>query len=267
MPTPETHNSYYQPIQPETSSVPNSMEAAVEARRKRSNQFATPEHYYHTGTQNRYPTLTTPAQETPKNWQFTSGCNPAEDLNITAAIPPFIENTHQTSQDVPEHMNLYEDLFNNEGVSTGNTQQTINQTSYQEIFPKANFPPKPGYSQELFSTSMQPKSPESTQDPTIQESNEDPSLNLLESQQNSTKKDKPGKSHSEETKRKISEARKGKKRSDETKRKMSEAKKGTKRSDETKRKISEAKKGKKRSDETKRKISEAKKGKTRQQKN
>jgi hypothetical protein len=53
-----------------------------------------------------------------------------------------------------------------------------------------------------------------------------------------------GKHHSEETKRKISEANKGK---------------GTKLSEETKHKISESRKGKKHTEETKRKIREANK--------
>jgi len=58
-----------------------------------------------------------------------------------------------------------------------------------------------------------------------------------------------GKHHSEETKRKMSEAHKGKKHSEETKRKMSEAKmgripwnKGKSPSEEAKRKMSEAQK-------------------------
>ena len=54
-----------------------------------------------------------------------------------------------------------------------------------------------------------------------------------------------GKHHSEETKKKMSEARKGRKLSEETKRKLSEALKGRKCSEETKRKMSEAKKGEK----------------------
>ena len=75
--------------------------------------------------------------------------------------------------------------------------------------------------------------------------------------------------HSEETKRKISEALKGKPRSEETKRKLSEAKKGIHLalSEERRIKLSEALKGennpnygKHLSEETKRKISEAKKG-------
>ena len=51
-------------------------------------------------------------------------------------------------------------------------------------------------------------------------------------------------SHSEETKRKISEANKDKHQSEEHKRKISEAKKGKKFSEEHKRKMSEAMKGK-----------------------
>jgi hypothetical protein len=84
-----------------------------------------------------------------------------------------------------------------------------------------------------------------------------------------------GQKHSEETKRKMSEAQKGKTHSEKTKRKIREANKGEnhpnygkKLSEETKRKISEAKSGennpnygKKLSEETKRKLSEAKKGK------
>lgn len=77
-----------------------------------------------------------------------------------------------------------------------------------------------------------------------------------------------GNKHSEETKRKMSEANKGNKyslgskRSEETKRKMSASKIGNKnsfgcrRSEETKKKISEAMKGNKPSEETRRKISE-----------
>lgn len=77
-----------------------------------------------------------------------------------------------------------------------------------------------------------------------------------------------GKSHSEETKRKMSEAHKGKTFSEEAKRKISEAKKGhlgyfkgKKHSEETKRKISESCKGKTFSEEHKKKLSEAMKGK------
>lgn len=54
-----------------------------------------------------------------------------------------------------------------------------------------------------------------------------------------------GKHHSEETKKRMSEANKGKKLSEETKKKISEAKKGRKFSEEHKRKISEALKGEK----------------------
>ncbi len=78
----------------------------------------------------------------------------------------------------------------------------------------------------------------------------------------------PRKPHSEETKRKMSEAQKGrpgKPLSEETKRKMSETTRGIPRkphSEETKKKISEAHKGKtfSHSEETRRKISEANKG-------
>lgn len=78
--------------------------------------------------------------------------------------------------------------------------------------------------------------------------------------------------HSEETRKKMSEATKGKNNpnygktlSKETKRKISEARKGKKHSEKTKRKMSEAKKGKKSptygktlSEETRKKMSEAK---------
>ena len=77
---------------------------------------------------------------------------------------------------------------------------------------------------------------------------------------------KKGKHHSEETKKKMSEAQKGEKNPmhgkhhfEETKKKMSEVKKNM--SEETKKKMSEAKKGKKLSEETKKKMSEAHKGK------
>jgi len=83
-----------------------------------------------------------------------------------------------------------------------------------------------------------------------------------------------GKLHSEETKRKLSEAHKGKILSEETKRKISDAKKGKNNyfygkshSEETKRKIGDAQKGNKNhnygkspSEETRRKQSEASKG-------
>jgi hypothetical protein len=64
-----------------------------------------------------------------------------------------------------------------------------------------------------------------------------------------------GYKHSEETKRKISEAQIGRKHSEETKRKISEAQIGRKHSKETRRKLSEAQKGKKHSEETRRKLS------------
>jgi hypothetical protein len=65
---------------------------------------------------------------------------------------------------------------------------------------------------------------------------------------------------SEETRHKMSESQKGKKRSEETKNKMREVKLGKVFSEEHKRKMSEWQKGKKRqphSEETKRKMSEA----------
>ena len=74
-----------------------------------------------------------------------------------------------------------------------------------------------------------------------------------------------GKTFSEETRRKISEAKKGKFLSEDTRKKMSEAKKGKKRmpfSEEHCRKISAAKKGKQHSADTRMKISESIKGKT-----
>ena len=67
---------------------------------------------------------------------------------------------------------------------------------------------------------------------------------------------------SEETRRKLSEAHKGKHLSKETRNKMSEANKGKHHSDDTRIKISEANKGKHHSNETRNKISEANKGKT-----
>ncbi len=78
---------------------------------------------------------------------------------------------------------------------------------------------------------------------------------------------KKGYKHSEESKKKMSEAKKGKKHTEESKKKMSDAKKGKKMkplSEETKKKLSDAKKGKKIkpfTEETKKKMSEAKKGK------
>ena len=70
-----------------------------------------------------------------------------------------------------------------------------------------------------------------------------------------------GRKHSVETRKKISEANKRRKISEETLRKMSEAKKGRRHSEDHKRKMSEAQKGRKFSEAHKRKISEALKGK------
>lgn len=71
-------------------------------------------------------------------------------------------------------------------------------------------------------------------------------------------------SHSEETRRRISESQKGKVIGEESRRKMSEA--GRRRapiSDETRRKLSDAQRGKKYSEESRRKISKALRGKPR----
>jgi len=65
-----------------------------------------------------------------------------------------------------------------------------------------------------------------------------------------------GKTLSEETRRKISEASKGKIASEETRRKLSEAHKGRIVSEETRRKMSEASKGKIVSEETRKKFSD-----------
>ncbi len=72
-----------------------------------------------------------------------------------------------------------------------------------------------------------------------------------------------GKTHSKETKQKISEAKKGKTHSEETRQKMSKSRLGVTKSEEHKRKIGEAHKGKIISDEHKKKLSEANKGKKR----
>ena len=64
-----------------------------------------------------------------------------------------------------------------------------------------------------------------------------------------------GKHHSEETRRKMSEAHRN--ISDETRRKMSESHKGKHHNEESRRKLNEANKGKHHSEETRRKISEA----------
>jgi hypothetical protein len=66
--------------------------------------------------------------------------------------------------------------------------------------------------------------------------------------------------HSEDTRRKLSEANKGKIFSPETRRKLSEANKGRILSPETRRKMSEARRGKIIPPETRRKMSEANKG-------
>jgi hypothetical protein len=66
------------------------------------------------------------------------------------------------------------------------------------------------------------------------------------------------KNPSEETRKRMSEASKGRTHSEETKKRMSEVHKNI--SEETRRKLSEAHKGKTRSEETRRKISELKKG-------
>jgi 5-methylcytosine-specific restriction endonuclease McrA len=68
-----------------------------------------------------------------------------------------------------------------------------------------------------------------------------------------------GRTHSEETKKKMSEVRKGKPKSEETRKKMSESGKGRTHSEETRKKISEALKNP--SEETRKKMSEANKGK------
>lgn len=75
--------------------------------------------------------------------------------------------------------------------------------------------------------------------------------------------------HSEETRRKLSEANKGKHHSEESKKKMSEAKKGFRHSEETKKKMSNAQsghpgymKGKHHTEESRRKISEANSGRS-----
>ena len=69
-----------------------------------------------------------------------------------------------------------------------------------------------------------------------------------------------GRTVTDETRRKMSEAAKGKHHSEETKLKMSESHKGKKFSEETRRKLSEA--AKHITDETRRKMGEANKGKT-----
>lgn len=70
-----------------------------------------------------------------------------------------------------------------------------------------------------------------------------------------------GRKLSEEVKNKISETEKGKVVSEETRQKLSDFNKGKIVSEETKQKISNFHKGRQRSEETKKRISEAKKGK------
>ncbi len=67
-----------------------------------------------------------------------------------------------------------------------------------------------------------------------------------------------GKSCSEESRRKMSEAQKGKRLSEETRKKLSDAHIGRKLSEETRRKMSESRRGKHHSEETRRKMSETK---------
>jgi group I intron endonuclease len=66
-----------------------------------------------------------------------------------------------------------------------------------------------------------------------------------------------GKTHSEETKQKISSSLEGKTHSEETRQKMSRSKTGMKHTEETRKKMSESKKGTKHSEETKKKMREA----------
>ena len=70
-----------------------------------------------------------------------------------------------------------------------------------------------------------------------------------------------GMKHTEEAKKKISEANLGNKHTEETKKKLSEASKGRKFTEETKKKISEALKGREFTEEHKKNISESKKKK------
>ena len=69
-----------------------------------------------------------------------------------------------------------------------------------------------------------------------------------------------GKTHTEETKRKLSELAKGRTYSEETLRKMGEASRGRKHSEESKRKIGNANRGKHYSKESRKKMSDAKRG-------
>ena len=73
-------------------------------------------------------------------------------------------------------------------------------------------------------------------------------------------KGKPGKPHTEDEKRKISESHKGIHPTKEARTRMSESHKGIHPTKETRKRMSEAKKGKHNSEEHNRKISESKKG-------
>lgn len=66
--------------------------------------------------------------------------------------------------------------------------------------------------------------------------------------------------HTEEAKRKISEAHKGKKHSEETRRRMSESRKGKKHSEEARRRMSESRKGRKLTEEHKKHIGDGHRG-------
>jgi len=75
------------------------------------------------------------------------------------------------------------------------------------------------------------------------------------------RKGKKGKPHTEESKQRISDSLKGKKKSEETRRRISKSNKGKKRTKETKQRMSESHKGKKHTEETKQKMTESRKGK------
>lgn len=66
-----------------------------------------------------------------------------------------------------------------------------------------------------------------------------------------------GRKHTEETRRKLSEAHKGHRHSAETRRKISKAGKGRKHTEEARRKMSDANRGRRLTEETRRKIGEA----------
>lgn len=69
-----------------------------------------------------------------------------------------------------------------------------------------------------------------------------------------------GYSHTEETRKRISEALRGKHHTDETRQKLSEVRKGKHHTEESKQRMSEANKGKHHTEESRQKLSEAKKG-------